>query len=321
MSSLEGLFAKRLNICNPTECNVWLRKRLIEEYSLQPTFELKDMIGSIAEKFTNTLYQKECAAAAKYIGVVVRLPWQQQTGPSCGISALNMVNGALSKNEKSAVENASAPCEVCTHNTEKWKDNMGELDKLTPLTLAIRSGVSNDGELFCAYNLSYVACQSLGLNLMVTELSASKAILNEILAGRPVLIPYDRDLSNHGPSMAEGGQAHWAAVIGVITPCDNGDFDNGTSALLEIPEVVSKLYILDATNSLGSNSACILTKTVRTDDVVYLICMHGMSQKPFVCTFNDMMQSNAQLQRSKSKFYMASEDLVHLRGKVLFVMN
>lgn len=321
VSSLEGLFAKRLNICNPTECNQWLRKRLIEEYPLQPIFKLDedgDMVNSITKKFTSVLYQKECmvVSSSKYIAVVVRIPWQQQTGPSCGISALNMLNGALPNIKEKQQKVDVRRCSVCSIEKQIVESDLN--NHLTPLTFAIRSGVSNDGELFCSYNLAYVAGRALDLKLVVNELSESKIIMNELLTNHPVLIPYDRDVRDNCPAMVEGGQAHWAVIIGFITQLknDNEIQKNETSRKLELPGIEdAQLYVLDAADCQNTDDVLFDLK----EDEVFLICMHGMSPKPFVCSFQEMHQSNGQLYKSKSKFYMASEDLMHLRGKIVLV--
>ena len=69
---------------------------------------------------------------------------------------------------------------------------------------------------------------------------------------------------------------------------------------------------------MGTNVGKGLDQDLLARDLL-LVCAHGMSEKSFVCSYKDMIASNEQLQKTKSKFFLASDGLVHLRNRIVFV--
>ena len=281
-----------------------------------------------------------------YIGFINHVRWQQQTGPSCGISALNMVQGFLSDKEKGQsveVHNVDAEKGGSINSHCNCTGEMKHIDINTTfnstLDFAINLGVTNDGEMFCAYNLAYIAevynkvklnvkeikdlndnMDGLNNSTDVSEVNASMPpdILKSICKGYPVLIPYDRS-NSFTPGQSDGRFAHWAVIVGIILPSTYKDF---------IPHVDMKSYkeevsigidieMYDISVGLDIDEGNQLGDNLR-DDLI-LICMHGMSENCFLSSYNNLMASNRQLKNSKSKFYLASEGLLHLRNKILFL--
>lgn len=325
LSALEGLFAKRANVDSSTG-NTWLRKRLIQENPLSDMVEFPvytKLIGTSLVTMIESSQLFNAESSDNYIGYLNRMRWQQQTGPSCGISALNMVSCFLKENNtnKEILEVSNSFCN-CIGEIKKLEADV-VLDSTLEFAMAL--GMTNDGEMFCAYNLAYVAETFNKLKLSVQDIdgksdsnSTALDIFTNVCTGYPVLIPYDR---NHyfAPSQSEGKFAHWAVIVGFILPPKYQDlFDGGggaccreelsTGGVLEMQPITASLEVAD--HSVDG-----------FEDDLTLVCMHGMSEKPFVCSYKDIVASNQQMTSSKTKFYLASEGLLHLRNKIVFISH
>lgn len=310
VSALEGVFAKRLNICNPTTCNSWLRKRLIQEYPLTEPMKLDCFIDILTGKLGNIFYDGKVEPFENYIGWVIRLPWQQQIGPSCGISALNMI-------KRINISSSSQALEVCSCISRNSKPELNlSMEDLSVLEFAIKLGISYDGELFCAYNLIYLAQKAFNVNLVVREFNETLApeICKNICNGFPMLVPYDKSINDHTPGCYNAKQAHWAVIVGVIFPGTPQNVDQKSYVMKNIVDNV-KIAIKDIGKSMCSDGVCL--PEISDDSNIMLICMHGMSSKPFVCTLRDMLESNHQLNKNRSKYFLSAEDLEHLRNKIV----
>ena len=318
VQSLEGLFAKRLNIASPTVGNTWLRKRLIVEYPLIDPLPHNDLRDVIAKQLEDILDDDDISrlnsntiSGCWHVCPIFRQP---QTGPSCGIAALNMaVRSAREKYQDFTVGEYSTP-EICDCIGEVNRSNdSGSAESL--LELAQNIGISNDGELFCAYNLAYLSNSFFSIPLFVRELDHNSKIniVKSLLSGLPVLIPYDRSFSDHKPSSHAGTHAHWAVIGGFILL----DSSNETFASGDLPTLIIGSYGSIRTLNSGSIPLESILDSVNATEV-YVVCYHGMSNKPFVCTLSSLLDSCQQLKESKSKFYKSSEDMRHLRNKVVF---
>ena len=144
--------------------------------------------------------------------------------------------------------------------------------------------------------------------------------MTKLCRGYPVLIPYDRN-NYYAPCEVEGKMAHWAVIVGFILPGHcykdisllHPDLKRCKEAMTDTVDL--ELYDIHEEFDVVDN---IQEESLSGGDLL-LVCMHGMSEKPFVCTYQSMADSNGQLQSSKSKFYLASEGLLHLRHKIIFV--
>jgi len=328
VASLEGLFAKRLHIEPVTPNNVWLRKRLIYEYAITDPESIETMANNLSKQLSSVLPTHKSNEKMKFSSFVVRLPWQQQVGPSCGVSALTMVDSYLKQNARLFKNNSqqcndgldfvtdkSKICDQCSSGVltvETTTTNMAA----SAIQFSIESGISHDGEMFCSYNLLFLAAKYYKMNLNVVEINENThlKIFQSLSQGYPVVIPYDRNLSDHKPGQFNGKQAHWAIVNGVIIG-KNIKEEVGVTYQHESNSMIFSIFESEAGNNIPEVELSSLNK-----DECYLICTHGMSSQPFICLYDDMITSNQQLVECKSKFYLTSGNLNHLRNKVVFLI-
>eukprot|EP00111_Clytia_hemisphaerica_P000233 TCONS_00000584-protein len=313
VSALEGLFAKRINMSPPADsnCNTWLRKRLLDEYPIKPAMENVKLLPMLSQKMANLYGDVESVKCCNYVCFCIPIPWQQQAGPSCGVSALNMANESVKGQSTKREGEELNICKECVKDASLEKIESG----LSALRTALKLGVSSDGELFCAYNFSLVGQLALGLHTNVLTNWDVSVSVNEILAGYPFLVPYDRSLSDHRPGTFLGGKAHWCIVAGLIIPV-SGNRDSELISPIDFPNAVSTLSLVDDREAFKEKYEEGISKI---DETLILVCIHSMSKSPFLCTFKELRDSNQQLECSKSKFYMAPESLSHLKCKFLTI--
>ena len=303
---------------------------------------LKTIATVVGNKIDNVLYkiEEDVITNHTYSGFIIRTKWQQQTDPSCGIVAIdiladyvksqkigNKVDKSLLKNITcQEVVNEVIDASIC--DCVPIKSHDGTLTNgSSTLEIALKLGISNEGELFCAYNLSCLAWKAQQIPLVVKEINKTTSvnICLSICSGYPVLIPYDRSLSDHTPGLFDGRHAHWAIIVGFILPDDGVTNDVINSSLEVFPVSINqtinvKFYDIQSISEMKKN-ALLDEFSEQSFERMMVICMHGMSRQPFVCPFKEMIESNQQLNNSKSKFYLTSEDLNHLRNKIIFYKN
>ncbi|XP_053613718.1 actin maturation protease [Plodia interpunctella] len=156
-----------------------------------------------------------------------------QVGPTCGLVALSML-----------------------FNDEITPDKL--------LNIAKTEGYTNNGEMFSCKNMMKLTEKILYLaeisnvkyNLKNSGL-CSKEIIEKLLEGAVLLVPYDADF-NHSPCLKKGHTAHWALVCGVIICEDPRD-------------------------------------TYEDPDNVYVLCKHGKSRYLAVWKLDDLDKSNKNL--------------------------
>ena len=319
IASLENLFAKRLVIDAPTSGNTWLRKRLIHDFPLIEALTLEKQGEVLIEKLANFLYKNnEETEGGSYLAIINRTPWQQQAGPSCGIAVLNMLHKYIESNAKEMHKN-NVEFSMC-NCIKLERKNLNITDSKSAINFALKLGISSDGEMFCAQNLTYFANRFYKMNLKLQEVcdNTSHIVLKSIAKGHPILLPYDRSLSNHEPGNYSGHQSHWALIVGIILK------EKNTSKLLRHPfkfehySVILNLVDAMAIDTGNVDELLELYEGVNLNDFL-LICVHGMSAQPFVCSYETLFASNRQLYETKSKFYLSADDLEHLRNKIIFV--
>ncbi|ESO86175.1 hypothetical protein LOTGIDRAFT_235539 [Lottia gigantea] len=116
-----------------------------------------------------------------------------QKGPQCGMVALAMAAQLMNKPEVSAEK---------IFITAKMKN------------------FTKQGEIFSAEYISRLAHQVLNCHSEVVEMvNGKKGILQQLLRGSVLLVPYDAD-RNHGPCKKKGHKAHWALISGFFLMMD-----------------------------------------------------------------------------------------------------
>jgi N-acetylglutamate synthase-like GNAT family acetyltransferase len=337
VEALENLFAKRLGNSYVSVSNqTWLKKRLIEEHPIESPYPSSLLPKLILEEIVQDCEEEESGKVQCVFGLYIAVPWQQQAGPNCGIATVNMLKASLTSCPLPSVQVSSKPCD-CTADSfdDPGQDSREPCVVELPdsakscLQAASQLRISKDGELFCSYNLSYLARVSHKLPLIVSDVGPEivQHIALNVASGYPCLIPYDRSIGNHKPTLSEGTRAHWALISGLVVAFHP---DN-------LPESLSSVDWSSEYKDEGRGSFCGVAnvkdqvafetlKTVIMDSIaahpddVYVLCIHGMSRNPFVTTCKSLLESNANLHKAKSKHFAAAKDLAHLRNKVLTIL-
>ncbi|KAM5146221.1 actin maturation protease isoform 1-T2 [Mantella aurantiaca] len=208
--------------------------------------ELKKMIQKQQDRFSGTL---------KWLLYNNHIPSLIQEGPQCGLVALWMAGGLL-------------------HITE-------EVTLEAIVKTAISKGYTTLGEMFSAVNMASLAelvfgcqCELLSGGM---EGENREPILNHLMAGLPVLIPYDEDF-NHEPCQRDGHRAHWAVISGVLLGMQGGSYE----ADIDVPGLYRP-----RPDSLPPN----------TNDTseIFLIAKQGKSLRYQLWEYSSVSRSNIQL--------------------------
>ena len=230
-----------------SNCNTWLRKRLLDEYPIQLALESEKLLPILAQKLSNLYGEVDLVESSHYVCFCVSVPWQQQAGPSCGVSVLNMADACVkgrSSSLKEVGENLSL-CKECANNG--MPENIKKPEPgLSALRTALKLGVSSDGELFCAYNFLLVGEIALGFHTAVQSEWDVSVTIGEILEGYPLLVPYDRSLSDHRPGKFQGSKAHWCIIAGFVIPIsENRTSESGElTNTIDFPNILSTLSLV-----------------------------------------------------------------------------
>jgi GNAT superfamily N-acetyltransferase len=174
------------------EKDVWLRKRLVESVVSidlplrQRLTEMEEAISKYSE--TDTKLPKDCQWQYR----LVRIPSQQQVGPSCGLAALRMLRDH--------------------YHTSDWK----QMPSL--LAEAQEKGYSEDGEVFDAENLRRLAESACGLECEMRRLSDTTVgdIHALLAAGSVAILPYDSKSGSRLPGLLSGHSAHYGIIVGLV---------------------------------------------------------------------------------------------------------
>ena len=327
VEALENLFASRLGTGSaPKSGNTWMKKRLIDEYPMQDPYPKEKLAKHVCYAlFGDGRVEEE---GAETYGLFVSTPWQQQAGPSCGLVTVSMVAKAI--NSHSEISKPAMDIKPCACSGPLSEDSSSEEGSQSLLQAASQLGISKDGEVFCAYNLAYLAHKAhhFAMEVQTTGPETVSGILSSLATGKPCIIPYDRSVANHQPALAEGTRAHWAIITGLVirVPADRVlpselsavewssvyEMEGGNGATCKLLECTSTCRTAD-TEALRK----LLGDQEAPDVAAYAICVHGMSKTPFVCQLKSLFESNANLRKAKSVHLKAPVDLEHLRNRIL----
>lgn len=174
------------------EKDVWLRKRLVESVGsidLPLRIRLKEMEEAISKySEMDTELPKDCQWQYR----LVRIPSQQQVGPSCGLAALRMI-----RDHYHTAESKQMP---------------------SLLVEAQEKGYSEDGEVFDADNIRKLADSVCGLDCEMRQFSNTTVddIHTLLAAGSVAILPYDSILGSRLPGLLLGRNAHYGIIVGVV---------------------------------------------------------------------------------------------------------
>uniref|UniRef100_A0A8C4X286 Actin maturation protease n=1 Tax=Erpetoichthys calabaricus TaxID=27687 RepID=A0A8C4X286_ERPCA len=191
-----------------------------------------------------------------------------QDGPQCGLVALWMAGHRLNPE-------GSVTLETIVHT-------------------AVKRGYTAQGEMFSASNMALLAeelyhCQA-HLMSWGAEKEISEKIVHHLVAGLPVLIPYDEDF-NHEPCQRNGHRAHWAAASGVLL----GVNTNKLQGSFRTESLVEGLFYLPK-GIPGPN-----WPPMEAVQEVYLLAKQGKSLKYQLWELGALRDSNQQLKQLDPK--------------------
>lgn len=330
VEALENLFARRVGTgAAPKSGNTWMKKRLIEEYPMQDPYPKEKLAKHVCYALSGD--DRVEADGLESYGLFVSTPWQQQAGPSCGLVTVSMVAEAIKLiNSHSVFSKPVVDMEPCACSGSLSDESFSGEGSLSLLQVASQLGISRDGEVFCAYNLAYLARKTHRLTMEVqsTGPETVSTILSSLAVGKPCIIPYDRSVANHQPALAEGTRAHWAIITGLVVSVPANQVPQHELSAVEW----SSSYTMEG----GSGASCKLVECTGARRLAgidmfekllgeqgapnvasHAICVHGMSKMPFVCQLKSLFESNANLRKAKSVHVKAAVDLEHLRNKIL----
>ncbi|XP_004459034.1 actin maturation protease isoform X2 [Dasypus novemcinctus] len=191
------------------------------------------------------------------------LPSLIQEGPQCGLVALWMAGTLL-------VPPGGIPLESLVQ-------------------VAKERGYTAQGEMFSVADMGKLAQEVLGCQaeLLCGGLGSPNRdrVLQHLIAGQPLLIPYDEDF-NHEPCQRRGHKAHWAVSAGVllgvqgVPGCGYAEDPELAGLFHPLPGMLCQLPCLPEEGSPGA---------------VYLLSKQGKSWHYQLWDYDQVRESNLQL--------------------------
>lgn len=174
--------------------DVWLRKRLIESVG-SIDVPLQERVMEMEEAICAYLEQGslEIPSDCQWQYRLVRMPWQKQVGPSCGLAALRMIRDYY-------------------HSSSDFK----QMPSL--LAHAQEKGYSQDGEIFDVDNLQKLAHEVCGLDCEMRAFSTTTvddvcAVLDQ---NGVLILAYDSSPGTRLPGLLSGRSAHYGIIVGML---------------------------------------------------------------------------------------------------------
>ncbi|XP_005000029.1 actin maturation protease isoform X1 [Cavia porcellus] len=234
----------------------WLLKEALEKVGLNPKGreDVKRLLKLHKDRFRSDL---------QWILFCADLPSLIQEGPQCGLVALWMASTLL-----------SPPSGV-------------PLERL--VQVAVDRGYTAQGEMFSVADMGRLAQETLGCQakLLRNGLGGPNRdlVLQHLIAGHPLLIPYDEDF-NHEPCERKGHKAHWAVSAGVLL---------GVQAVphlgyAEDPELPGLFHPVPSTPCQPP-----LLPEESSSGAIFLLCKQGKSWHYQLWDYDQVRDSNLQL--------------------------
>jgi N-acetylglutamate synthase-like GNAT family acetyltransferase len=231
-----------------TENDVWLQKRLVESVAsiiISLECRRKELMATIRQ-YPSYIYWEYHLQS---------IPWQQQIGPSCGLTALRM---------------------ICDHYLGSSQGINSKLPSL--LCEAQSKGYSLDGEIFDVQNMIQLAnfC-GLKSNLLSFHSVSAADIFCGLKSGGSFIVPYDSQPYTKKPFKNEGKSAHYGLIVGLMIG------RQGTKEETENASVTPSLVELMHTDNINGAGQ------------ILLLVQHGLSPQLAIAPITDFVSSNEQL--------------------------
>uniref|UniRef100_A0A8C8RFE9 Actin maturation protease n=1 Tax=Pelusios castaneus TaxID=367368 RepID=A0A8C8RFE9_9SAUR len=182
-----------------------------------------------------------------------------QEGPQCGLVALWMAGSLLNLSQSISLERI--------------------------MQVALERGYTAQGEMFSAADMAQLAtevfqCQAELLSGGLERENRSRILLH-LIAGWPLLLPYDEDF-NHEPCRKHGYKAHWAVVSGALL----GLKDSIPSPACQEDGEISGLFHPTPASHPPAPEHVV---------EIYLLSKQGKSWRPHLWSYQQVHESNTQL--------------------------
>ncbi|XP_072464353.1 actin maturation protease isoform X1 [Notamacropus eugenii] len=196
----------------------------------------------------------------KWILFCSDVPSLIQEGPQCGLVALWMAGSLLALPQDIPLENIVA--------------------------VALERGYTAQGEMFSAASMARLAKEVFGCQVELLSGGLGEPnrchILQHLIAGFPLLVPYDEDY-NHEPCKKKGHKAHWAVgaglLLGVPSPILSPDYEEDSELKGLFYPASDKLPLLPED----------------PPEAVYLLSKQGKSWHYQLWDYEQLCESNLQL--------------------------
>lgn len=240
--------------------DVWLRKRLVEfvgsiNVPLQERLEeMRAAIRGCSAKHRHP--QQSISSKCSWEYRLVRIQWQQQVGPSCGLAALRM----LRDHYTTLTDGQAMP---------------------SLLTAAQEKDYSEDGEVFDAANLQDLAESECGLysDMRLFSQVSMDNVLSALTEGSVWVLPYDSSPGTKLPGLLSGMNAHYGIIVGMLLAFESDSKDVASD------EADVSVDELEPHDNRPASEAC----------QVLLLVQHSLSRKLAIAPWSSFLASNQQL--------------------------
>eukprot|EP01134_Creolimax_fragrantissima_P004020 CFRG4020T1 len=251
----------------------------------------------------------------KWLGVYLRTVSKRQEGPMCGLTALSMAATYYGL-ERRATMNISTPplaaetiFSSCFLHSNSGKDEPVpvhrrltlDTDSHLLLLSAVKTRVTMHGEVFSSNTLGALASNHYGLNQRCVKECTDDNVIEHLLTGNIVLVPYDSDF-NHEPCRKNGVKAHWALLTGVLflgvprTKSSEEEINSvNATEMNSLKAQLANVYVTTHANSHinARNYMKVARENIYSKPMV--LVRHGKSSHLALWSLDSLLKSNRQL--------------------------
>jgi GNAT superfamily N-acetyltransferase len=359
----------------PVEDDVWLRKRLIDFCESSINISKQDRLDQM-EKFIVDYRQNvpfittstpppppTTTTTDKAMDIYNNndwkwsyrwnndVPWQQQIGPSCGLTAIRMVRDFYYLSQQSrqqqqqkdgvgdvdeeqqeqyraddGVYNNNVKRRSSFHNTSytnynSTKDDESAAPSLSLLVDAQERGYTQDGEMFDVEHLRELLEDQLvavgGGKFSVRTREVCSLAIDEIDStlrhGGLWILPYDSNPRTKLPSKLQGKHAHWGILVGILY---------AERKKTEPPTNITTTTNARAEEEDGKMTVIGESLQKNTDYSCNWCVQHSLSSQWSIASMEDWVESNRQLiSINDQKFtFLKNEKDLNLKNKIIQVL-
>lgn len=194
-------------------------------------------------------------------------------------------------------------------------NNTSDIDPMDILETAKQDGFSKQGEILSAEFMLQLSMKVLQCKGSVNDSSelTLKLLIDAISSRKVILVPYDSD-KDHTPYLANGHQAHWCILVGVVIETSDSESSNiaELSRHCDVGVTSSGSYFLLQQHSANAETIALLEKI--TVDRVFVVARQGKSRHLGFWGLDTLCMSNGNLKelgphRNPEDFIVPAEGL------------